>query len=277
MHPELLNITWLHYNFTIKAYSFFIVLAAVSVTGLGLCAALGRGLPKKRAALCLVAMGLAAPLGARLLHLATNPQYYAMEPSRILSLHAQGFSLYGGLLAAALTGLVTCRALSINAWRMADAMAPAMGVGIAFMRVGCYLNGCCYGKVTTLPWGVTFPLNSPAAGKQLSGGFMFFLQGIQPVHPTQLYEMLAALVGTGLAALILRRKAPDGAAFLTFILWFTAFRWLNSYLRVSATTLNVPEYFYPFFYSLILLLALGLLLGRLKSATMGHLIKREAG
>ncbi|MCL4535497.1 MAG: prolipoprotein diacylglyceryl transferase [Bacteroidetes bacterium] len=243
----------------VASYSTFLYLAAAITIGLGVVVAARRGLPAGRSLFCLAAMAAATPLGARLLDIASNPEVYAREPGEAFALDSSGFALYGGLFLAMVVGVVSCRALSVPLLRLADAAAPALGTGIAIMRVGCFLAGCCAGKVTDLPWGVTFPVASNPHVHQIISGIGLFAGGPLPVHPTQLYESAAALAGAALAVWLLRRRMADGTAILAFSAWFTAFRWLNFPLRQTPPTLGVHDWFYPALYATIIIVCLGLL------------------
>lgn len=268
MHPVLVFVLG-GQRLAITSYRAFTFLAVVAGIGLGWAIAVRRGLPPGRTAASLLAMAAATPVGARLFHAAINLRVYTEEPGRLTSLDLGGFSIAGGLLLALGAGFILSRLLSLPAPRLADSVAPALGVGIATMRVGCYLAGCCFGKPTALPWGVTFPPGSNAHLYQLAGNPLLALRGGPlPVHPTQLYELAAALLGSGLAAYLLRRKAREGVAFLSFILWYSAFRWANHYLRAQPTTLTVPGWFYPALYAVIIVLCLWLLARRYPPAIL---------
>lgn len=107
-------------------------------------------------------------LGARALHvLYEEPVYYFNSPSQILSIWNGGLVFYGGLLGAALTGLsyLAYKKLPWKIWL--DALIPALSLGYIIGRLGCFVNGCCYGRFCSLPWAVN--------GR----------------HPTQLYAVLA--------------------------------------------------------------------------------------
>jgi phosphatidylglycerol---prolipoprotein diacylglyceryl transferase len=247
----------------VTSYRLFMVLAAVATIGIGFVLACRRGLPGGRTLACLVAMAGAVPVGARLLDLATKPGEYATAPWRLWSVDLIGFSMYGGLLSAALVGTIVCLLLRVDLVVLADSVAPALGVGIALMRVGCFEAGCCFGTATDLPWGVTFPQDSSASLHQLlAGGITLFGWDVHPVHPTQLYEAAAALAGTGMALSLSRRRPGDGNAFLAFVAWYSGFRLLNDSLRVPGAALAVPEWFYPAAYGGIALVALAALVAR---------------
>jgi phosphatidylglycerol:prolipoprotein diacylglycerol transferase len=257
MHPDLL----FHLGsipVDIKAYPLFIGLAALVVIVSTFLVAVRRGFPRLTTLLCLLAMAAAGLIGARLFDMVLNWNQYQQDLGQIFTLQPVGFAIFGSLMLSAVVGVVACRLAGFDPWRLADASAPALGLGIAVARVGCFLNGCCYGVPTSLPWGVVFPPGSPAYVYERINQITFSMfqsaSSLQPLHPTQLYELLAGLVGALLAAYVLRREFFDGAAFLVFVIWFTSFRYFNNYLRASNGSL--PDYFYPVFYSLILLAAI---------------------
>ena len=247
MHPNL-NF----FLFQIPAYSFFTVAALVTVVGGGYWFARKRGFKAVDSWLMLLGMGFAVFIGARLFNIVVNFEWYREDPSRIFSLTATGFSLYGGIVLAILVGALISYLRKIPLLRFADTVTPFIGIGIALMRVGCFLNGCCFGKETDLPWGVTFPPFSPAHLHQMSENILGSTS-VNPVHPTQIYELFAALVGTYLAFILIKRGKADGSAFLAAGIWFSAFRWFNMYLRDLPYSDAVIHYYYPMLYMAVIL------------------------
>jgi phosphatidylglycerol---prolipoprotein diacylglyceryl transferase len=252
MHPAL-SFAVGEQQLQLASYGLLLSLAALVAAGVGFAVAVRQGLPWARVLACLLAMVIAVPVGARLLDAATKWGLYLQEPDRLWRMDFEGFSMLGGLLLAGAAGAAACRLLSLPAARTADAVAPGLWLGVAITRLGCYLAGCCFGEVTSAPWGATFPIGSPAHLHQI-------VQSLRalpplPVHPTQLYEMAAALACAGLAAGLLRSRAPDGAAFLASVCAFAAFRLLNHQFRVPGPALAVPEWFYPALYVSIMLAA----------------------
>ena len=86
-----------------------------------------------------------------------------------------GITFYGGLMGGALAGVLACRKFDVPLRGFSASVAPALAVAQALGRVGCFLVGDDYGRVTDAPWGVTFPKGAPPT--------------LEPVHPTQLYEV----------------------------------------------------------------------------------------
>lgn len=128
-----------------------------------------------------------------------------------------GLTFYGGFLAAIVTSVWVSRKKRMGILRVADLIAPYTALGLAFGRIGCFLNGCCYGSPTDLPWGVHFPHRSG------------------PVHPTQLYETLGALA----LFFVLRwgvapRQQIQGRVFGALLAGYGVFRFLLEFLRDDA-------------------------------------------
>jgi phosphatidylglycerol:prolipoprotein diacylglycerol transferase len=131
---------------------------------------------------------------------------------KIADIDSGGMVWYGGALCA--SGL-----MALYAWRsrldlleLADLFLPATAVGLGIGRVGCFLNGCCYGRPTTLPWGV--------AGV-----------GGPHTHPTQLYETIACLLLAGAATLFWYRRRCQGQVTLIVLLGYAIWRTFNEALR----------------------------------------------
>lgn len=268
MQPVLGEFVIGDFMLTLRAYSTFYTLAWIAGPLLATLAARAFGLPWRRA-LGVYAVALVVGIaGARLLDLFVAWDFYAEDPARILALRFQGFSLYGGLALAAIAAVGLARLWHLPLWRLADSAVPGLVAGIVLMRTGCFLNGCCFGIPTDLPWGVTYPAGSIAWAEQLAhgtGGILGTALGIvRPVHPTQLYEMLAALL-LGLLAWGLSKRTPPGAPFLAFALGFTLFRLGNGFLRWQLSVISAPAWFYPAFYGTLACVLAALLVWRLRA------------
>lgn len=261
MHPEDFVIAFAGISFGIEPYSAAIVSALVAVS-VGSWLALARsGADMGRAALLVASSGIAALAGARLLNSLLNWDLYQAEPWRFMTFSAIGFSLYGGLIAGTLAGYVAARIMRLDIWRAADLAAPWVGIGIALVRVGCFLRGCCFGETTDLPWGVTFPLFSQAHLAQLESGQAEML-AVHATHPTQLYELAGALTAGAIAWMLAKRRVfPDGVAALIAAAVFTLVRLAAYPFRVMPDAYVVPGYFYPALYA-VLLAALAVLIVR---------------
>jgi phosphatidylglycerol:prolipoprotein diacylglycerol transferase len=124
-------------------------------------------------------------------NLATNRCHPPRDCLAVLKVWRGGLAYYGGFLFASGFGLYYARKHKLGMWKMADLAAPWIAFGLALTRIGCFLNGCCFGKVSSVPWAVRFPRGSAVAEAQVKAG-LIPPDGLPlPVHPTQLY--LAAL------------------------------------------------------------------------------------
>jgi phosphatidylglycerol:prolipoprotein diacylglycerol transferase len=255
VRPVLFEADILGAHLAPAAYGTLMTLAWIALVVLGTVAAHRLGLPWRRVLTLFVVSLIVGIVGARAMHVLVALPGYVEDPASIWALDFTGFSLYGGLLAAGLTGLLLARRWRIPIWRLADAAVPGIVAGIVLMRCGCLLNGCCFGKTTDVPWGVSFPVGSQAWTHQIASGESVLggLVGgtVLPVHPTQLYEFAAALVLAAIAWTLLRGRRPDGAAFLAFAVGFTAFRAANWFLRVRQPEGATPDWFFPAFYLFI--------------------------
>ncbi len=152
-----------------------------------------------------------------------------------------GLVWYGGFLLGAVAFVWTVRRLRLDPWRALDAASPAAAMGYAVGRVGCFLVGDDYGMPTGLPWGVAFPYGLPAP---TTAGFMRQAYGadlpaevpaeqLVPVHPTQLYETLAALLVWGLGCALLRRGARPGTVTVVVLGALALERFAVEFLRAK--------------------------------------------
>lgn len=168
-----------------------------------------RGVPAER----LFDMGLiilvSAIVGARVLYMFLTPDAGAFIDLRdVMKYGLGGLSFHGGLLGGVLAGSLYIRFAKMSYWRVADCLAPGILLGYAVTRIGCLLNGCCYGKpaAASLPWAMDFP-HSP-------DGF------VHQVHPTQIYASLMAFAFVGLLLWLARGHGLGraGRLFMTFLM-----------------------------------------------------------
>ena len=143
---------------------------------------------------------LASIAGARLTYVIGHWEYYAGDIARAFKVWDGGLTQYGGVTAGIAAGVLFFRRRGVDPWLGVDLAAPALALGIGIGRIGCFLNGCCFGHECTLPWAVTFPPGSGAAD---------IFPGTA-VHPTQIYESLAAFAIVVVLLVVDRRKPFDG-------------------------------------------------------------------
>jgi phosphatidylglycerol:prolipoprotein diacylglycerol transferase len=117
-------------------------------------------------------------------------------------------------------------------WAMADVAAPAVAIGIAIGRIGCFLNGCCYGDLCDLPWAVRFPQGSHAWVRQVDAGLISPLKlETLPVHPTQIYGSLAGFALLALLLAYFPRRRREGEVMALLMLVYPLTRWPLEVLR----------------------------------------------
>jgi phosphatidylglycerol:prolipoprotein diacylglycerol transferase len=219
MYPELFRI----HNFPVNTYG--VLLAAAFLLALVVAARLAArdGLPRERIYDLGLWLLLAAILGSKALMLVVEPEYRA-NPSHLLSLDflRSGGVFYGGFIAAVATAVLLVRRFRLPWWKTADAFAPAVALGQAVGRQGCFAAGCCWGKPTSMPWGVRFT----EAGHEITG-----VPTETALHPTQLYESFAAFAIFLLLLRLHRRKAFDGQVVLFYGLLYAALRFTVEFFR----------------------------------------------
>lgn len=143
-----------------------------------------------------------------------------------------GMTSFWGYLAGAVAIALVCRRDRVPLARMADLIAMPMGAALVFARLGCFMAGCDYGKVSALPWAVRFPAGSPAWRDEIHAGLIPSgrLETLA-VHPTQLYEALLGLVIIAVAWAVARRTRVEGRTFLAAAATYAIGRMLIETLR----------------------------------------------
>lgn len=139
----------------------------------------------------------------------------------VFALWDGGIVFYGSVIGGTIGALAFCRKRSINPVPILDVLAPSLLVGEGFGRIGCFLYGCCFGRVCNLPWAVRFPPDSLTFEKMVERGTIApDAVATIALHPTQLYSSFAAFVLAGILAWYFRRRPFDGAVLaLAFILY----------------------------------------------------------
>lgn len=198
--------------FTIRSYG--LLLAVSFMAGIWLAGRRSSGTSIRPAQITDLSLYLilSSILGARLFYVALHWGEFSDHPLNIVNpfqnsgeFGVAGLVFYGGFIFGVLTSLWYAFRKGIPFWLLADVMSPSIALGLALTRVGCFLNGCCFGTPCDLAWGVLFPPDSPA-------GSLFQV----PVHPSQLYESLGALVILFVLFIVDRHKPFNGFTFWIF-------------------------------------------------------------
>ncbi len=160
------------------------------------------------------------------LHLVTTGRFH---------LRWAGMTSFWGYLAGATAGALVCKREGLSLGRMGDLAVVPLGIALVFARVGCFLAGCDYGKVSSLPWAVRFPPGSPAWRDHVHAGLISADRAASlPVHPTQLYEALLGLAIIAIAIVVGRHRRKDGQVFLAAAATYAIGRLVIETLRGDA-------------------------------------------
>jgi phosphatidylglycerol---prolipoprotein diacylglyceryl transferase len=155
-------------------------------------------------------------VGARLGYvLFYDLQTYLARPSEIFALWHGGMSFHGGLIGMVTTSIIFCRKYHKSFWKIADLITVTVPIGLGLGRIGNFINGELYGRVTHVPWGMIFPRGGP-----------------QPRHPSQLYE--CALEGVVLFLILWfmkDKRLPTGGILAVFLPLYGGFRFFLEFFR----------------------------------------------
>ncbi len=174
---------------------------------------------------------LGAIIGARILYVISYGETLFEKPlfprapwTEVFMVQRGGLVYYGGLIGASLACIIYARVQTLPLWKLADIFAPSIALGYVFGRIGCLMNGCCYGHICGLPWAVRYPNYSEIWRKHFDAGQAEANGSSAPVHPTQLYDALLNLVLYAGLAWLFRRKKFDGQVFAVYLLCYAVTR-----------------------------------------------------
>jgi len=228
MYPTLIRIG----SFEITTFGLMMFLAFVAAGWILTRQFRRYGLSDELASTMVMAAALGGIVGAKI--------YYAILYRSWHELFARaGLVWYGGLIG----GLLACSYVIIRNkvdWLVAaDATAPALAIGYALGRIGCFLVGDDYGAPTNGWWGIAFPKGSPPTTAGSLRDFGVRVDASIPdyevlrVHPTQIYESLAAFVMFGILMLLVRKPHRKGRAFAAFLVMMGIERFLVEIVRAK--------------------------------------------
>jgi len=238
MRPRLfeIHLPFLHWTLPVNSYGTMMVIGFLIGVYLACRRAKRMGIdPNLMTDVGMIAI-ISGILGARIFFVIEYYKDFSGNWIEAIRIDKGGLVFYGGFFAA-----VVC--VSYYVWRKKQSMAdildistPSLAVGLAFTRIGCFLNGCCWGKVCSaaLPWAVYFPQNSGTFKQQiedklLSGAAMHSL----PVHPTQIYESLAAFGLFFVTSWLFRYRKRKGDILAAFAVLYSVARFLIECLRAD--------------------------------------------
>lgn len=157
----------------------------------------------------------AAVIGARLYYVVFEWQHYANDPMQIFNIRAGGLAIHGGLLFGVISGILYAKWKKLEAWKLADAIAPVLPLGQAIGRWGNYINGEAHGGPTDLPWGI-------------------MVDGVK-VHPTFLYESIGnILIFLYLIFILEKKKKFDGELICHYGILYSIIRFFIEGMRTDS-------------------------------------------
>lgn len=227
MHPDLFSIGFLH----VKTYGCCMALgffAAWQVL-VHLCRRAGR--PFEPLGNLLVALMVSGVVGSRIAYVIEHWQAeFAAHPMDVIRIDQGGLMFYGGLILATIVFGCWCAFKRENPLAVGDLLCVVIPMGHAFGRIGCFFYGCCYGKLSTSAFAVSFPRGSPAWHEQLNlGQISSAAQQSLPVLPTQLFE--AAANAALFAVLFMFYRRFRGGTVALYLVGYAVIRFSMEYLR----------------------------------------------
>lgn len=169
---------------------------------------------------------IAGILGSRLLHVAVSErERFLADPLMFFRLWEGGLVFYGGLIASFAVGVWYIRKHRMPVLTTLDIFAPAISIGHAVGRVGCFLAGCCYGR--SVGHGAWYALTFPAGRRS-------FAPAGEPLYPTQLMEVAGELAIFTILILLRRFKRFDGELMLAYAMLYALLRFANEFFRGDA-------------------------------------------
>ena len=169
-------------------------------------------------------------IGGRILYVVFHWSQYENDLLGIIRIWEGGMMFFGGFIGALIAGIIYLRKEKTPVLKVADIIAPAIALGTFFTRIGCFLNGCCFGKPSNLPWAVKFPPHCVAGASPV---------GDLTLHPTQIY---ASLFGLALFFFLnnrLNKPHGRGEIFSFYLMFHGAFRFGINFIRYYENSANI--------------------------------------
>ncbi len=221
MFPKLFEIG----DFFVPTYG--VLVAAAFLIALWIASRLARlaGLDPEAVTNLGVYCAISGLVGAKLLLILFEWEYYAANPGQIFTLSTlrAGGVFHGGLIAALLVGYYYMRRKKLPVLRTCDVFAPGLAIGHAIGRLGCFAAGCCWGVACDRPWAVTF--TNPSAHELTQVPLN------HPLHPTQLYEAGAEALTFGILFTLFQKRHRDGQIIGLYLVLYAVARFLVDFVR----------------------------------------------
>jgi phosphatidylglycerol:prolipoprotein diacylglycerol transferase len=215
MYPEILRIG----SLVIQSYGFMLALGFLAVFFVVKAEFKRMGENPQSADPLVMSAIIGGIIGARVYYILEQWDTFVEYPVEIIFSRG-GLVWYGGFALGTLAVVLMARVKKLRLGMVANSAAPAIALAYAITRIGCFLNGCCYGTVTSLPWGMRFP-NNPLC------------QSGNTIHPTQLYESGASFIIFAIIWSIRRRPLPGWSLFFIYLVLGSLERFLVEFVRAT--------------------------------------------
>ncbi len=261
MHPEFI-FHILGYELTVRAYPLFAILAAAAAFVISFTMLKKNGWKIHQTTILYISCALFFLAGARILNFAVNYANYKNDGYSVFTLAFGHFSVYGGMALACLPPVLLAKVWRKSFWFLADTMVFPFASAFAIMRIGCFLNGCCYGQVCDVFWGVPAPNTLVRIYDSVNSLLPSLARphAVLKVYPTQLMEMGFALLFLPLGVWLYKKYRGRGVVISAFIIYFAAFRLFVLFFRELPYSDIVTVYVYPAVYIVCILTGILMLL-----------------
>ncbi len=221
MHPDIIQIG----SWTVHSYGLMIVAAIVISTLVFRKAAPQYGIKPDDVVDCVTLGVLLSLIGARLLYVVLNwTDEFAVAPASAWRVWEGGLSFHGALAGAILAVALFCRRKKIPFYSFVDCCAPGFALGYGIGRIGCLLNGCCFGTSCSSKWGLRF-------------------EGVDGYHvPTQIYSSLAGFLIAAVLWRLQQSKPNSGVLFYLFLTLYAAYRFVIEFWRAGVSAVVVWDH-----------------------------------
>jgi len=205
--------------FTFTSYSILYTLAFLLSIYLFWIELKRRGEKFKIFMLMSITMLLSGFGGAKVFYILINVSLRDFLEDPVNAMISSGRIYHGGFIFSVLIAFLVVRLTKRNFWVMADSAAPALAIGISLGRIGCFLNGCCLGRPTNLPWGVKFYGIDSSINLSL--------------HPAQLYESITMFFIFLFLWRTREKNQPRGYIFSIYLLAWGVERFIIEFFRIT--------------------------------------------
>jgi phosphatidylglycerol:prolipoprotein diacylglycerol transferase len=234
---------------------FFLPMATVPVFGYGAMLLLSfwsagtygawrarqQGIPEKLIWDLAITILMSGIVGARIFYLVQKREMVFADVHTVgqflftlVNLPDGGIVLYGGVIGGAIAFLAFCRHHKLSVLNIADIVTPSVFLGVGFGRIGCFLNGCCYGDFCDLPWSVQYPSGTNTFDALVMRGFISAADAATPpMHPSQIYSSINGFLIAILTANFFAVRPQVGSVLALGWILYPILRFLEERVRAD--------------------------------------------